>query len=82
MERDPGNLPWKKLGATLVIESTGRFSDRAGASKHLDAGAERVISQDCGCLMNIGGAFEKQGRQPPTTQHIAEFLWERTHAAD
>jgi glyceraldehyde 3-phosphate dehydrogenase len=43
VERDPGNLPWKKLGATLVIESTGRFSDREGASKHLDAGAERVI---------------------------------------
>jgi glyceraldehyde 3-phosphate dehydrogenase len=43
VERDPGNLPWKALGATLVIESTGRFSDREGASKHLDAGAERVI---------------------------------------
>ena len=43
VERDPGNLPWKKLGAALVIESTGRFSDRQGASKHLDAGAERVI---------------------------------------
>ncbi len=43
VERDPGKLPWKKLGATLVIESTGRFSDREGASKHLDAGAERVI---------------------------------------
>jgi glyceraldehyde 3-phosphate dehydrogenase len=43
VERDPGNLPWRDLGATLVIESTGRFSDREGASKHLDAGAERVI---------------------------------------
>ena len=42
-ERDPSKLPWKKLGATLVVESTGRFSDRAGASKHLEAGAERVI---------------------------------------
>lgn len=44
-------------------------------------GAERVISQDCGCLMNIGGAFERQAQQEgrgPTTQHIAEFLWERT----
>jgi glyceraldehyde 3-phosphate dehydrogenase len=43
VERDPAKLPWKKLGATLVIESTGRFSDREGASKHLEAGAERVI---------------------------------------
>ena len=40
-------------------------------------GAERVVTQDCGCLMNIAGAFEKQGNAPPT-QHIAEFLWERT----
>jgi len=41
-------------------------------------GASRVISQDCGCLMNIGGAFEKQG-DGPQTQHVAEFLWERTN---
>lgn len=40
-------------------------------------GATRVLSQDCGCLMNIGGAFDKQG-DGPQTQHIAEFLWERT----
>ena len=42
-ERDPAKLPWKELGAQLVIESTGHFADRQGASKHLDAGAERVI---------------------------------------
>jgi glyceraldehyde 3-phosphate dehydrogenase len=42
-ERDPAKLPWKSLGAKLVIESTGHFADRVGASKHLDAGAERVI---------------------------------------
>jgi glyceraldehyde 3-phosphate dehydrogenase len=42
-ERDPAKLPWKKLGARLVIESTGHFTDRAGAAKHLEAGAERVI---------------------------------------
>lgn len=40
-------------------------------------GAARVISQDCGCLMNIGGAFDHQGGGP-RTQHIAEFLWERS----
>lgn len=44
-------------------------------------GADRVISQDCGCLMNIGGAFAKQG-DGPATQHIAEFLMERCHASD
>ena len=42
-ERDPGKLPWKSLGAQIVVESTGHFTDRAGASKHLSAGAERVI---------------------------------------
>jgi glyceraldehyde 3-phosphate dehydrogenase len=42
-ERDPAKLPWGKLGAKLVIESTGIFADRAGAGKHLEAGAERVI---------------------------------------
>jgi glyceraldehyde 3-phosphate dehydrogenase len=42
-ERDPAALPWRKLGAKLVIESTGIFTDRAGAGKHLEAGAERVI---------------------------------------
>ena len=45
------------------------------------SGAERVISQDSGCLMNISGAFEQQG-EGPSTQHIAEFLWERSHAPD
>jgi glyceraldehyde 3-phosphate dehydrogenase len=42
-ERDPAGLPWKSLGAQIVIESTGIFAHREGASKHLEAGAERVI---------------------------------------
>src|SRR5687768_1012709 len=42
-ERDPAKLPWGKLGAKLVIESTGIFADRAGAGKHLEAGAGRVV---------------------------------------
>ena len=42
-ERDPAKLPWKQLGAEIVIESTGIFADREGAGKHLTAGAERVI---------------------------------------
>ncbi len=40
---DPAQLPWKDLKADYVIESTGRFTDRAGASKHLAAGAKRVV---------------------------------------
>jgi len=42
-ERDPAKLPWKSVGAKLVIESTGIFTERDKAAKHLEAGAERVI---------------------------------------
>jgi glyceraldehyde 3-phosphate dehydrogenase len=42
-ESDPGKLPWRELGVRLVIEASGRFRDRAGASKHLEAGAEKVL---------------------------------------
>ncbi|MDQ2897958.1 MAG: type I glyceraldehyde-3-phosphate dehydrogenase [Actinomycetota bacterium] len=42
-ERDPGALPWGELGADVVIESTGLFTDRENASKHLDAGAKKVV---------------------------------------
>lgn len=41
--RDPAELPWAKLGIDLVIESTGVFTDHAGSSKHLKAGAKKVI---------------------------------------
>src|SRR6476659_7696829 len=42
-ERDPAALPWGDLGADVVIESTGLFTKRDDAQKHLDAGAEKVI---------------------------------------
>ncbi|HEY0378664.1 MAG TPA: type I glyceraldehyde-3-phosphate dehydrogenase, partial [Pyrinomonadaceae bacterium] len=42
-ERDPAKLPWSDLGVSAVVESTGLFTDRDGASKHLSAGAERVV---------------------------------------
>lgn len=42
-DRDPANLPWKELGVELVIDSTGVFNDREGASKHLQAGAKKVL---------------------------------------
>ncbi|MGI8575595.1 MAG: type I glyceraldehyde-3-phosphate dehydrogenase [Egibacteraceae bacterium] len=42
-ERDPANLPWKELGAELVIESTGIFKKREQAAAHLNAGARKVI---------------------------------------
>jgi glyceraldehyde 3-phosphate dehydrogenase len=42
-ERDPANLPWGDLGVEVVLESTGFFTDRASAQKHLDAGAKKVV---------------------------------------
>lgn len=42
-EKDPVNLPWKDMKVDYVIESTGLFTDRTGASKHQNAGAKRVI---------------------------------------
>ncbi|MDU5081083.1 type I glyceraldehyde-3-phosphate dehydrogenase [Tissierella carlieri] len=41
--RDPAEIPWKDLGVELVIDSTGAFRDRAGLSKHIEAGAKKVI---------------------------------------
>jgi glyceraldehyde 3-phosphate dehydrogenase len=42
-EREPAKLPWGELGVDVVVESTGRFTDRAGAAGHLEAGAKRVV---------------------------------------
>jgi glyceraldehyde 3-phosphate dehydrogenase len=42
-ERDPAALPWEDMGAEVVIESTGLFADRENASKHLEAGAQKVV---------------------------------------
>jgi glyceraldehyde 3-phosphate dehydrogenase len=42
-EKDPASLPWKSLGVDVVIESTGLFTNREDAKKHLDAGAKKVI---------------------------------------
>jgi glyceraldehyde 3-phosphate dehydrogenase len=42
-ERDPAKLPWKEMGVKIVVESTGLFRTRETASKHIEAGAEKVI---------------------------------------
>ena len=42
-DRDPLNLPWKKLGVDIVIEATGKFNSRDKAALHLEAGAKKVI---------------------------------------
>jgi len=43
VERDPAAMPWDELGVDIVVESTGFFTKREGAQKHLDAGAKKVV---------------------------------------
>ncbi|MCM2272115.1 MAG: glyceraldehyde-3-phosphate dehydrogenase, partial [candidate division Zixibacteria bacterium] len=42
-EKDPAALPWTKLGAEIILECTGKFTDKEGAAKHLAAGAKKVL---------------------------------------
>jgi glyceraldehyde 3-phosphate dehydrogenase len=62
-ERDPASLPWEDLGAEVVIESTGLFTDRENASKHLDAGAQKVVisapATDPDVTVALGVNFEE-----------------------
>ena len=53
----------------------------ADKTHHLiDSGADEVVTADCGCLMNLNGALEKQ-REPLRGQHLASFIWQRTGGA-
>jgi glyceraldehyde 3-phosphate dehydrogenase len=69
--KDPAALPWKTLGVQLVVESTGRFTDRAGASKHLEAGAKKVVisapakEEDITIVLGVN-----ESRYDPTKHHI------------
>jgi glyceraldehyde 3-phosphate dehydrogenase len=70
-EKDPANLPWKKLGAEIVIESTGRFTNREDAQKHLEAGAQKVIisapakGDDITIVMGVN-----DGQYNPAEHHV------------
>ncbi len=70
-ETDPANIPWKKMGVDIVVESTGKFKDRASASKHLADGAKKVIitapgkDPDATIVMGVN-----EETYDPKTQHI------------
>ena len=70
-ERDPAALPWGDLGVDVVIESTGHFTDAAGAGKHLQAGAKKVIisapakNEDITIVMGVN-----DGTYDPAKHHI------------
>jgi len=70
-ERDPANLPWAELGADIVIESTGFFTDATKAKAHLDAGAKKVIIS--APAKNEDGTFVvgvNHDQYDPASQHI------------
>lgn len=70
-ERDPANLPWAELGADVVIESTGFFTDATKAKAHIDAGAKKVIISAPG--KNDDGTFVvgvNHTEYDPATQHV------------
>ncbi len=70
-ERNPGDLPWKELGAQIVIESTGLFTDREKAQLHIEAGAEKVVisapakGEDITIVMGIN-----EDRYDPATHNV------------
>jgi glyceraldehyde 3-phosphate dehydrogenase len=70
-ERDPAALPWKDLGADVVIESTGRFTDANAAKAHLEAGAKKVLisapakNEDITIVMGIN-----EGTYDPAKHHV------------
>ena len=69
--KDPKELPWKDLNVDVVIESTGRFTDREGAGKHLSAGAKQVIisapAKDPDVTIVLG---VNEDKFDPKTHHI------------
>ena len=71
-ETDPADLPWGDVGADVVIESTGCFRDRAGAAKHLEAGARKVIisapAKEPDVTVALGINFERD--YDPARHHI------------
>jgi glyceraldehyde 3-phosphate dehydrogenase len=70
-ERDPSKLPWKELGVDVVVEATGKFRDREGAAKHLEAGAKKVVitapgkEEDITIVLGVN-----QDRYDPANHHI------------
>ena len=71
-EKEPEKLPWKAMGVEYVIESTGRFTDKEGAGKHLSAGAKKVIisapAKDKDVPTYVLGVNES--KYNPATEHI------------
>jgi glyceraldehyde 3-phosphate dehydrogenase len=68
-ERDPAQLPWSELGVDLVLESTGFFTKRADAQKHIDAGARKVVISAPATEPDITIVLGVNDEQYEPTQH-------------
>ncbi|HEX6134157.1 MAG TPA: type I glyceraldehyde-3-phosphate dehydrogenase [Longimicrobiales bacterium] len=70
-EKDPARLPWKDLGVDIVFESTGRFTSRDEAAKHIDGGARKVVitapakKEDITIVMGVN-----HDRYDPAAHHV------------
>src|SRR5688572_21057473 len=70
-ERDPANIPWKKYGVDVVVESTGFFTDAKKAAAHIDAGAKKVIisaparNEDITVVLGVN-----EGKYDPANHHV------------
>ena len=70
-EKDPTKLPWKEMGVSVVVESTGHFTKRADAAKHLEAGAKKVIisapakDEDITIVLGVN-----DGKYDPAKHHV------------
>ena len=87
-ERDPAALPWGDLGVDVVIESTGFFTERDGAQKHLDAGAKKVVisapatDPDVTLVLGVNDDAVRPGRstrssRTPRARRTASRRWRR-----
>ena len=77
-EKDPAALPWGDLGVEVVIESTGHFTDREGAGKHLEAGAKKVIisapAKEPDITVVLGVNFESDYDPDQARHHLQRLL--------
>ena len=87
-ERDPADLPWKELGVEVVIESTGLFTARDKAAKHLEAGAQKVIisapakAEDITVVLGVNegdyGPASTTSSRTPRAPRTAWSRWRRS----
>jgi glyceraldehyde 3-phosphate dehydrogenase len=70
-QKDPGQLPWRDLGVDIVLESTGLFTDREKAAKHIEAGAKKVVISAPGKNDDITIVYGvNHTKYDPKTHHV------------